>query len=72
MNSHLNEILEEIRELENKVQLELKRREEELKYKISEGKVIFEREISNSTRKSGFRCSSISLKPLFSQSCLHR
>jgi len=43
MNSHLNEILEEIRELENKVQSEMKRREEELKYRISEGKVIFER-----------------------------
>ncbi len=44
MNSRLNEILQEIRELENKVQSEMKRREEELKYKVSEGKVIFERE----------------------------
>ena len=45
MNSRLNEILEEIRELEKQVQSEMKRREEELKYKISEGKVIFEQEI---------------------------
>ncbi len=45
MNSHLNEILEEIKELENKVQAEMKRREEELKYRVSEGKVIFEHEI---------------------------
>ena len=45
MNGRLNEILEEIRELEKKVQSEMKRREEELKYRVSEGKVIFEREI---------------------------
>jgi len=45
VNSRLNEILEEIRELEKKVQSEMKRREEELKYRVSEGKVIFEREI---------------------------
>jgi len=45
MNSRLNEILEEIKELEHKVQSEMKRREEELKYKVSEGKVIFEQEI---------------------------
>jgi hypothetical protein len=45
MNNRLNEILEEIRELENKVQLEMKQREEELKYRVSEGRVIFEREI---------------------------
>lgn len=38
MNSRLNEILEEIRELEKKVQSEMKRREEELKYRVSEGK----------------------------------
>lgn len=38
MNSHLNEILKEIRELEDRVQSELKRREEELKYLISKGK----------------------------------
>ncbi len=45
MNSNLNELLEEIRKLENEVQSEMKLREEELKYKISKGKVVFEREI---------------------------
>jgi hypothetical protein len=45
MNSRLNEILEEIRELENKVQSEMKRREAELKYRVTEGKVIFEQEV---------------------------
>jgi hypothetical protein len=45
MNSRLNEILEEIRELENRVQSEMRHREEELKYRVSEGRVIFEREI---------------------------
>jgi hypothetical protein len=45
MNNRLNEILEEIRELEKAVQTEMRRREEELRYRISEGKVIFEREI---------------------------
>ncbi len=51
MNSRLDEILEEIRELERKVQAEMKRREEELKYKVSEGKVIFEQEILELHRK---------------------
>jgi len=45
MNNRLNEILEEIRELEIKVQSEMKRREEELKYKVRKHKVIFEEEI---------------------------
>ncbi len=45
MNSRLDEILAEIRELENRVQAEMKRREEELKYRVSNGKVIFEKEI---------------------------
>jgi hypothetical protein len=45
MNSRLNEILEEIRALEDKVQTEMKRREEELKYRVSEGRVIFEQEM---------------------------
>jgi len=45
VNSSLNDVLEEIRELEKKVQAEMRRREEELKYRVSEGKVIFEREI---------------------------
>jgi len=45
MNSRLNEILEEIRALEDNVQTEMKRREEEMKYRVSEGKVIFEQEM---------------------------
>jgi hypothetical protein len=45
MNNRLNEILEEIRELEAKVQSEMKRREEELKYEVRKHKVIFEKEI---------------------------
>ena len=45
MTSPLNEILEEIRELEKKVQLELKRREKDLRYSVRERKLIFEREI---------------------------
>ncbi len=51
MNSHLNEILEEIRELEKRVQAEMIKKEEELKYRVSEGKVIFEREILELHRK---------------------
>ena len=58
MNSRLNEILEEIRELENSVQAEMRRREEELKYRLSEGKVIFEREVLELHKKIA--------KPLFS------
>jgi len=45
MNSRLNEILEEMRELEKSIQAEMRRREEELKYRVSEGKIIFEKEI---------------------------
>ena len=45
MSGRLDEILEEIRELEKRVETEMKLREEELKYKVSEGRVIFEREI---------------------------
>ena len=51
MNSRLNEILEEIRELEKSVQAEMKRKEEELKYHVTEGKVIFEREIAEMHKK---------------------
>ncbi len=51
MNSRLNEILEEIRALEKSVQAEMKRKEEELKYRITEGKVIFEKEIAEMHRK---------------------
>ncbi|MEW6715390.1 MAG: hypothetical protein AB1306_09920 [Nitrospirota bacterium] len=42
MSNRLNEILTEIRELEKSVQEELKRREEELKYKVRKGRVTFE------------------------------
>jgi hypothetical protein len=45
MNNRLNEILEEIRELEKSVQLQMKQREEEFKFHVSEGKIIFEHEI---------------------------
>jgi hypothetical protein len=45
MNSRLNEILGEIRALEKNVQLEMNRREEELRYRVSEGRVIFDREV---------------------------
>ena len=45
MSSRLNEILQEIRELEQSVQEELKRREKELRYRVSERTVVFEREI---------------------------
>jgi hypothetical protein len=45
MNSRLDEILGEIKGLEKEVQSEMKRREEELKYRVVEGKVIFEREM---------------------------
>jgi len=42
MPGRLNEILEEINELERKVQEEMRRREEELQYGVGEGRVIFE------------------------------
>jgi hypothetical protein len=51
MSSRLNEILEEIRELETRVQAEMKLWEEELKFRVSEGKVIFEREILDIHKK---------------------
>lgn len=51
MTSRLNEMLEEIRELESKVQAELMRRERDLKYRVSEGRVIFDREIAELHRK---------------------
>ncbi|HBG93662.1 MAG: hypothetical protein A2X54_06065 [Nitrospirae bacterium GWF2_44_13] len=51
MNNRLNDILEEIRELEHSVQEEMKRREEELKYKVTKGKVIFEKEIAEIHKK---------------------
>ena len=51
MSNRLNEILEEIRTLEKNVQEEMKRREQELKFKISEGKVVFEDEIKTLHKK---------------------
>jgi len=42
MNSRLNEILEEIQELEKKIQEEIKRKEEEFQYTVKKRKVIFE------------------------------
>lgn len=42
MTNRLNEILAEIRELEESVQEELKRREDDFKYKINKGRVTFE------------------------------
>lgn len=44
MNTRLNEILTEIRELEKNVQEELKHREEELRYTVKKRKVTFEKE----------------------------
>ncbi|MDH4230847.1 MAG: hypothetical protein OEW04_02330 [Nitrospirota bacterium] len=54
MNNRLNEILEEIRELEKSVQDEMKRRQEELRYKIRKGKVIFDEEFLQIQGKYSF------------------
>lgn len=51
MSNRLNEILDEIRELEKSVQEEMRRKEEELKYKVEKGRVIFEKEIAELHRK---------------------
>jgi hypothetical protein len=45
MDNRLNEILNEIKALEKNVQEEIKRKEEEFRYKIWKRKVIFEEEI---------------------------
>ncbi len=45
MSDRLNEILDEIRELEKSIQAEMKRGEEELRYSVRKGKVVFEKEI---------------------------
>jgi len=45
MNNHLNEILKEFKELEKRVQEEIRRKEEEFQYKIHKRKVIFEEEV---------------------------
>jgi hypothetical protein len=51
MNNRLNEILTEIRELERSVQEEMKRKEQELKYRVRKGKVIFEGEVAELHKK---------------------
>jgi len=51
MNNRLNDILKEIRALETNVQEELKRREENFKYKVKERRVFFEREIESLHKK---------------------
>jgi hypothetical protein len=51
VSSRLSEILEEIRELEESVQAEMKQREEDLKYRVSKGRVTFEKEIAELHRK---------------------
>jgi hypothetical protein len=51
MSNRLTEILEEIRELEKSVQEEMKRKEEELNYRVRKGMVIFEKEISEMHKK---------------------
>jgi len=51
MSNRLNEILDEIRELEKSVQKEMIRKEEELKYTVKKGKVVFEKEIAELHKK---------------------
>ncbi|HXX56593.1 MAG TPA: hypothetical protein VEI96_01165, partial [Thermodesulfovibrionales bacterium] len=51
MSDRLSEILDEIRELEKSIQVEMRRREEELRYSVRKGKVIFEKEILELHRK---------------------
>ena len=62
MNSRLNQILEEIRELEKSIQSEMKRREGELRYQVSEGRVIFEKEIEALHKKLSSPLSSYIIK----------
>jgi hypothetical protein len=52
MSNRLNEILGEIRELERSVQEEMKRKEEELRYRVRKGKVIFEGEVAELHKKA--------------------
>jgi len=54
MNDRLNEILEEIRDLEKSIQDEMKRRQDELRYKIRKGKVFFEEEVLQLQKKYSF------------------
>ena len=45
MNATVNNILEKIRELEVEIEEELHRRAEELRYKVHDGRVVFEAEV---------------------------
>jgi len=51
MGDRLNELLEEIRELEKKVQEEIRNKEEKFQYRISKRKVIFKEEVELFQRK---------------------
>jgi hypothetical protein len=51
MNSRLDDLLREIRELEASVQEEMKRKEAQLQYEIRRRKVIFEKEVAELHRR---------------------
>ncbi|MBI5143117.1 MAG: hypothetical protein HZA20_13155 [Nitrospirae bacterium] len=51
MGNRLSEILEEIRELEKAVQEEMRCKQEELKYRVAKGQVVFEAEIAELHRR---------------------
>lgn len=66
MTKRLNEILAEIRELEESVQEALKQREEEFKYKVKKGRVTFEHEYAMLHKKlSRSLLSYVFMAPLF-------
>ena len=65
LNDRMNEILSEIRELEESVQEELKRREEELRYSVK-GEVPFEHEHTMLHKNSQGLCSSMCSGPPYS------
>ncbi|GAB4486589.1 MAG: hypothetical protein OHK006_14580 [Thermodesulfovibrionales bacterium] len=51
MDSRLNEILEEIRQLERNVADEIRKKEEEFQYSVRKRRVVFEKEIASLHRK---------------------
>jgi hypothetical protein len=51
MSNRLNAILEEIRDLENEVQEEIKRKQEDLRYTLKKGKVYFDEEVRQLHKK---------------------
>lgn len=52
MNNHrLDELLREIKELEAKIQEEMRRKEEQLQYEVRRRKVVFKKEIADLHRK---------------------